>query len=146
MFARKRESQMVEMQLGPMIDVVFLLLVFFMVTAKPIKPEGEVGIQLPGTVEQEEVVDLPNEIKILIQVNGQVVVNELPLDAPGSREMPALERLLRRFKESSDANKQESLVTIHAEDGALHQRTVDVLNVCAIAEIRGVTFSPAELD
>ena len=34
---RRKDTQTVEMQMGPMIDMVFLLLVFFMVSAKPIK-------------------------------------------------------------------------------------------------------------
>ena len=34
---RRKDTQAVEMQMGPMIDMVFLLLVFFMVSAKPIK-------------------------------------------------------------------------------------------------------------
>ena len=38
------------MQMGPMIDMVFLLLVFFMVTAKPIKQESHMSLGLPGTV------------------------------------------------------------------------------------------------
>ena len=42
------------MQMGPMIDMVFLLLVFFMVSAKPITPESDIPIGLPGQVAQEE--------------------------------------------------------------------------------------------
>ena len=36
---RQRRMDLVEMQMGPMIDMTFLLLVFFMVTAKPTQPE-----------------------------------------------------------------------------------------------------------
>ena len=48
---------------------------------------------------------------------------------------------LKRFKESSDANKSEALGTLDAADGTNHQRIVDVLNACARADITGVTFS-----
>jgi hypothetical protein len=41
------------------------------------------------------------------------------------------------------ANKTEALLTIDADDAALQQRIVDVLNVCAKAEITGVTFADA---
>lgn len=133
---------MVEMQMGPMIDIVFLLLVFFMVTARPIQPESDVGLQLPGTVEQSEVVNLPNEIKIQVRADGQVIVNELLVDATASQDMPELVRMLTRFKEAADANQQNPLVTVLAENGGRHQRVVDVLNACATANIRGVTFAP----
>ena len=60
MQVRRRDQQLVEMQMGPMIDMVFLLLVFFMVTAKPIKQESDISLGLPGTVSAEESVDLPD--------------------------------------------------------------------------------------
>jgi biopolymer transport protein ExbD len=141
MIIRRKHHSTVEMQMGPMIDMVFLLLVFFMVTAKPIKQESDINIGLPGTVAQEEAVDIPDEQRILIRADGQVLLNELAMDSPTSPTLPTLVSTLMRFKESADANKSEALVTIDPEDGAKHQRIVDVLNACAKAEISGVTFA-----
>jgi biopolymer transport protein ExbD len=124
-----------------MIDMVFLLLVFFMVTAKPIKQESDINLGLPGTVSQEESVEIPDEQRILIQPSGQVVLNEMPVDSPTSTLLPTLLTTLIRFKESADANKSEALITIDADDEASHQRIVDVLNACAKAGISGVTFA-----
>jgi len=139
----RRERQTIEIQMGPMIDMVFLLLVFFMVTAKPVKQESDVNIGLPGTVEQEETLEIPDEQRIVIRADGQVLLNELPLDAPNDTQLPALVGTLMRFKQASDANKSEALVTIEADDNAQHQRIVDVLNACAKAGITGVTFADA---
>jgi biopolymer transport protein ExbD len=141
MQVRRKHHPAIEMQMGPMIDMVFLLLVFFMVTAKPIKPESDINIGLPGTVAQEEVLDIPDEQRILIRADGQVILNDLEMDSPTSSQLPTLLVTLVRFKETTDANKSEALVTIDAEDEATHQRIVDVLNVCAKAEITGVTFT-----
>lgn len=138
---KRKDVQTVEIQMGPMIDMVFLLLVFFMVTAKPIKQESDINIGLPGTVSQEETVDIPDEQRIIIRSDGQVILNDQPMDSPASAELPTLLATLKRFKQSSDANKSEALITIDAEDGAIHQRIVAVLNVCAKAEITGVTFA-----
>ena len=69
---RRRDQQLVEMQMGPMIDMVFLLLVFFMVTAKPIKQESDISLGLPGTVAAEEAVDLPDEQRIRIEDDGTI--------------------------------------------------------------------------
>lgn len=138
---KRRETAMVEMQMGPMIDMVFLLLVFFMVTAKPVEQESDIGLSLPGTVQQEETVDLPDELRIVIQASGQVVINELPIDSPSSSQLPKLFATLKRFKQACDSNRAEALVTIDPADDTNHQRIVDVMNVCAKAEITGVTFS-----
>lgn len=132
---------MVEMQMGPMIDMVFLLLVFFMVSAKPITPESDIPIGLPGQVAQEEAVDIPDEARILIRQDGQVVLNEQTLDAPNARQLPELVAVLKRFKESADNAKSDALVTLAPHDAVPHQRLVDVLNACAEAKITGVTLA-----
>lgn len=138
---RRKDVQTVEMQMGPMIDMVFLLLVFFMVTAKPVKQESDINIGLPGTVAQEESVDIPDEQRITIRADGQVILNDQPMDSAASDELPALLATLKRFKESADANKTEALITIQADDDSKHQRIVHVLNACAKAQITGVTFA-----
>ena len=139
----RRDYQTVEMQMGPMIDMVFLLLVFFMVTAKPVKQESDINLALPGTVSQEESVDIPDEARVRIEADGTVGLNEMSVGAPGDTELATLLGTLKRFKESAAANKTEALLTIDAHDAALQQRIVDVLNVCAKAEITGVTFADA---
>ncbi|MEM7014867.1 MAG: biopolymer transporter ExbD [Verrucomicrobiota bacterium] len=140
---RRGGGDEVEMQMGPMIDMVFLLLVFFMVTAKPIKQESDINIGLPGKVEQSEAVEIPDELRIMIQNNGQVVLNDLAYDSPASRNMPQLVGVLKRFQESAEANRTKPLVTLAPEPAVRHQRIVDVLNACAVAEIKGVTFDSA---
>ncbi len=124
-----------------MIDMVFLLLVFFMVTAKPIKQESDISLGLPGTVAAEEAVDLPDEQRIRIEDDGSIVLNDSVLAPAADTNLKELVAILQRFKESSEANKSEALVTLDAADGTNHQRIVDVLNACARADITGVTFS-----
>lgn len=137
---KRKDVQTVEMQMGPMIDMVFLLLVFFMVTAKPIKPESEITMALPGTVSQETSVNIPDEQQISVTPEGQIIMNEQLVAEPGDTEMPRLVTILTRFKQAADANKSDALVTLNVADQANHQRIVDVLNVCAEAGITGVTF------
>jgi biopolymer transport protein ExbD len=138
---RRRDQQLVEMQMGPMIDMVFLLLVFFMVTAKPIKQESDISLGLPGTVAAEEAVDLPDEQRVRIEDDGTIMLNDATFGDPADTQLDTLVATLKRFKESADANKSEALVTLDAADGTNHQRIVDVLNACARADITGVTFS-----
>lgn len=130
-----------EMQMGPMIDMVFLLLVFFMVSAKPITPESDIPMGLPGQVAQEEAVDIPDEARVIIEPDGQVVLNDQNLDSPGSSSLPELRSVLLRFKKSADNAKSDALVTLAPYDTVPHQRLVDVLNACAEAGITGVTLA-----
>lgn len=129
------------MQMGPMIDMVFLLLVFFMVSAKPIQPESDIPMGLPGQVSQEEAVDIPDEARVIIEPGGQVVLNEQQLDSPESSPLPELRAVLERFRKSAENARTEALVTVAPHDAVPHQRLVDVLNACAEAGITGVTLA-----
>ncbi len=138
---KRRKLSLVEMQMGPMIDMVFLLLVFFMVSAKPIRPETDIPIGLPGQVAQEEAVDIPDEARIQIRADGNVVLNDQVLDSPDTRQMTELVAVLDRFKKAADNARSDALVTVAPHDAVSHQRLVDVLNACAEAGITGVTFA-----
>jgi biopolymer transport protein ExbD len=138
---RKRHQTTVEMQMTPMIDMVFLLLVFFMVAAKPVIPERDIPMGLPGQVAQEEVVDIPDEARVIIEPGGQVVLNEQNLDSPASSSLPELRAVLERFRLSAENAKSEALVTLAPHDTVPHQRLVDVLNACAEAGIKGITLA-----
>lgn len=138
---RHRRMDLVEMQMGPMIDMVFLLLVFFMVTAKPTRPESDIKMTLPGSMSQETSVDLPDEQRIHIDVTGQVLLNEMTIDTPASSDLPELVRILTRYKQAADLSKSRALVTLDPRDSVRHQRVVDVLGACARAGITGVTFA-----
>lgn len=143
---KRVEHPQIELQIAPMIDVCFLLLFFYILTSKPVKQEADMTMTLPGTVSQEQSLDIPDEQRVGIQDNGQVILNDMPLDKPDSMELPTLLATLKRFKESCAANKTEAMVTVDVADNARHQRVVDVLNVCAQAGIGGVTFAGASED
>jgi biopolymer transport protein ExbD len=118
-----------------------------MVTAKPIKPEADINLGLPGMAEQDAPVDLPDEQRIVIRASGEVLLNEQALAAAGDQEMEKFVETLRRLVLSAEAAKAELLVTLSPEDEARHQRLVDVLNACAQAGATNVTFDqPAESD
>lgn len=131
------------MQMGPMIDMVFLLLVFFMVSAKPIIPESDIPMGLPGQVSQEEAVDIPDEARVIIEPNGQIILNEQQLDTPGGTSLPELRAVLGRFRVSAENAGSDALVTLAPHDTVPHQRLVDVLNACAEAGITGITLAGA---
>ena len=132
------------MQIAPMADIGFLLLCFFIVSAKPPRHEADISMTLPGSVSDEVSVDLPEEVRISIRPDGAVEVNEAILGQPGDQGLLTLRDLLRRFREAADHNRTQSLVTLDAANQTTHQRIVDVLNVCAQAGIKGVTLNSDE--
>ncbi len=124
-----------------MIDVVFLLLIYFMVASTMEQQEADLSFQLPGSVEQEEPLDLPDEQIIEIRDDGQVVVNDYPYDAPEAQRYQELAAMLTRFREASAANKVEAIVTISPAETVSHAQIVKVMDACSLAGIDAVNFA-----
>ena len=131
-------------QIAPMIDVVFVIMLFFMVMAGAVKVEKELNSQLPGTAESSKSVDFVDEQIITIADNGEVSLNDEPFDSAQSHDLPQLKATLIRLKQNADAAKTPCTVTIISDEAAKYSRTVDVLDALAIAQISSVTFTVNE--
>jgi len=133
-----------ELQIAPLIDVVFLLLIYFMVTAALIKKEADMSVSLPGQVQQTEPMDMPDEQIIDILSDGRVLLNNRFYGEDGGRDLPELEETLIRYREASESLGSKALITIQPEDDTMHERVIDVLNACAGAGIKNLTFGMGE--
>jgi len=132
-------------QIAPMIDVVFVIMLFFMVMAGAVKVERELNTQLPGRPPGPETpMEFADEQILSISENGEVALNDEPFDSPTNRELPQLKGTLMRLKQNADAAKSPCMVTIVSDETAKYSRTVDVLDALAVAKIDNVTFTTSE--
>ena len=138
---RRPHDVVMKIDMTPMIDCTFLLLVFFMVGSTLHRQEADISFSLPGVAEQSESVEIPDEQIIEILPDGNVMLNDLQYDKAGDATLPELTETLKRFKETADANKVEAMITIAPAAQVKQQRVVDVLNACAVAKIKYVTFA-----
>ena len=138
---KKKPQSKPQIPIAPLIDAVFLLLIYFMVTSSLEKQEADISFELPGTVEQQEPLELPDEQVIEIRENGQIVVNEYSYDSPQSNRLIQLQAMLTRLQESSLANKTMTQVTIAPDPKTRHARIIMVMDAIAAAGITGVNFS-----
>jgi biopolymer transport protein ExbD len=131
-------------QIAPMIDVVFVIMLYFMVMAGAVQVENAHNTKLPGEVEVSDSSNptpIPDEIAVRIEDDGQVYLNDDPLDSPASEDkLPELAKNLAQLHESSLASKSDVLVTIYANELAKYDRVVDVLDALSRAKITNVTF------
>ena len=124
-------QQTAELELAPMIDVVFLLLIFFLVSWQFASFEQTVDISTPATEEAEPTGDVVGEIIVNVLADGRIVLN-------GSEV--TIEDLLERFRRISDAFPNQAVILRgHADTG--WQAIVDVLDPIKKAGIRNVAFS-----
>jgi biopolymer transport protein ExbD len=131
-----------ELDISPLIDVAFLLLIYFLVTTTLQKSEADLSLVLPGVEQQDS-----REVKIdqmLVQIDsmGVVSVNEEVSDAdPTNRDLPNLTERLSRYSASAIVANTETQVIIDCDPEAVGQRFIDVLNVCAKADIANVSLA-----
>lgn len=130
-------------QIAPMIDVVFVIMLFFMVMAGAVKVERELKSTLPGlappTMDTPQ--EMPDEIIVGVEETGSVTLNDEEFDSPDNKALPNFTATVMRLKEEADNRNAKILVTIQAEEQAKYERVIDVLNSLAKARIANVTFT-----
>ena len=132
------------LQLVPLIDCVFVLLIYFMVCCSLIRSEADLALSLPGQVKQAESIAMPDEQVIEVRADGMIVLNDQQYANHSKADIDALEQTLIRYREASSLLDAQPLITISADKDSVHGRVVDVLNACAGAGIKNVTFANVE--
>jgi biopolymer transport protein ExbD len=134
------------LDISSLIDVCFLLLIYFIVTSSITRRESDLGMALPAanpsSAEQPDI----DPLYIRIEANGAIFTglgaDQLAMDADTSvRELPLLLAQLDMYANAARAADATPLVQIHADDDATQQRVIDVLNALAAVKINTVTFT-----
>jgi biopolymer transport protein ExbD len=133
-------------QIAPMIDVVFVIMLFFMIMAGSIKVERELNTKLPGVALTSAPTDFVDEQIIAISPQGEITLNDEPFDSARSTDLPQLKSTLMRLKQTGDAAKSPVLITIISDPQAKYSRTINVLDALDVAGIGNVTFTVSEED
>jgi biopolymer transport protein ExbD len=115
---RDRSQASAELPMTPMIDIVFLLMVFFLVTFKPVDVLSHLEFLRPSGVPGPTAPVL----RVAIDVDG-FALNGMPVDADGLRAH------LRRLGELD----RDQAVVLDCSPAAPHERLVAALNHCASA-------------
>ena len=117
--------------LTPMIDVVFLLLCFFVTSQIFAQWETEIDIALPTAATGDMPQRLPGEVIINVLADGTAVVNGQSLD---DRELRAMmDRLVQLFPGQP--------VLLRADKATAYEHVVRVLDTCRQADIWNISFA-----
>ncbi len=115
-FRRKRREEP-KVDLTPMVDVVFLLLIFFMISTTFVETSG-ISIKLPESTSQI-VEKEPEEVKIYLSRDGRVFLKDDELTP---------EELRSRLAEYGAAIKNMTFLLL-ADKEALHGRVVQLMDI-----------------
>lgn len=131
-FQRGKEKEPLEINLVPLIDVMMVILIFLMISTTYSK-YTELQINLPSA-QAEKQLDRPNEITVLVNAQGQYVVNRR---AVPFRSVEQLADEMRR----AGAGLKEPVVVITADAAATHQSVIRVMEAARIAGLSQITFT-----
>ncbi len=130
-FRKQLKAETVGFQLAPMIDVVFLLLCFFITSQIFAQWETEIDITLP-TAETGQVPErLPGEIIINIRSDGETIINAQPV--PPAQLADMLTRIAEMFPGQP--------VLIRADRLTPYEEVIRVLDLCRQADIWNISFA-----
>ena len=117
-FKRQKDGE-VSVNLTPLIDVVFLLLIFFMVSTTFTK-ETHLSLDLPEATGEEKI-DQPQQIEILIDAGGQYVIDGRSLVSTN------IETLMKALETIANGDTTRPLVTT-ADASTPHQAVISAMD------------------
>ena len=133
-FQRKNAAALPEFQLAPMIDMVFLLLCFFVTSAVFSQWETEVDVQLPTATTGRLPERLPGDVIVNITRDGALTVNSVTLTRDDLHAR--LSRLAQLFPGQS--------VVIRADRETAFDNVMAVIDLCRRADIWNLLFATGE--
>lgn len=133
---RLREEGIVALDMSPLIDLSFLLLVYFLVTSTLEPRESDLGMTLPDPRGKPIYKFTGDPISVSVNAVGHVTANDEVLDIdPASRELPLLLDRLRTYAESARLTGTPTRAIVDVDDSAKGQRFIDVLNALADPQV-----------
>ena len=132
------DEELIEINLPSIVDMTFLLLIYFVYNMSTIVEETELKVAIPVDTQviKQQQVDTPEEVVVDVFPNGVIWWNGQPTDSATSDGMPELKTTLNDLKQ---AYPQQAVV-VRGQRDTLHKRIVAVLNACSYAGIDQISF------
>ena len=121
-------------QLAPLVDVLLLLLIFFLMTWNAARNENELDVKIPKASSAKEKSTPIGDVVVNVKADGNVVVNRRTLSGPELTEL---------LKNLVQLNAEQAVV-IRGDEAGAYKNIVGVLNICTEAGITNVAFATAK--
>ena len=132
-FRSRTASQHPGIQLAPLVDVLMLLLIFFLLTWSAARNENELDVKVPKASAAKEKTAPIGDVIVNVKADGNVVVNRRTLSGPDLQEL---------LKNMVQLNPEQAVV-IRGDEAGAYKNIVEVLNICTEAGVTNVAFATA---
>lgn len=123
------------LELTPMIDVVFLLMIFFLVASKLDEADRFIDVVLPKASAAKPLTSRPREFLVNIDREGNYFVGARPV---------AIGDLQTLLKQAAVDNPKRQTVIVRADENVAHKFVVAAMNACVEAGIEDYQVQSAE--
>jgi biopolymer transport protein ExbD len=125
------------LELTPMIDIVFLLMIFFLVASKLEEADRSIDVVLPQASAARPLTRQPREFIINIDRTGGYFAGATPITLP---------ELTTRLRQLAADNPTGQKVVVRADENVLHKFVVGAMNACVQAGIEDYQVQSASND
>ncbi len=150
----ENKNEDIGFQIAPMIDVVFVIMLFFMVKVGARQVEKEIKSKLPGSAETSTSMSGMEALEETISIDQDGIISHndevlegmpnIPEEQVNGADVKILKDRMKRLAEQGKADKTEVIVTVNTTPDTRYARVVHVLNALQYAGIKNMTFSVAE--
>ncbi len=126
-------------QLAPMIDIVFLLLIFFLVTYQITEQEKDLEVSVPTTTEGSQEARVANEIVVNLTAEGVITISGEVYTKDELRKK--LERIVKASELANAGGADQQPVRIRADREGKNQQLLEVLDEIQKAGIWNIGFA-----
>lgn len=121
-------------QLAPLVDVLLLLLIFFLLTWNAARNENELDVKVPKASAAKEKSAPIGDVVVNVKADGNVVVNRRTLTAAELTDL---------LKSLVQLNSEQAVI-IRGDEAGAYKNIISVLNICTEAGITNVAFATAK--
>ena len=127
---RRKIQESPKVDLTPMIDVVFLLLIFFMISTTFIERPG-LNINLPAS-SSEQINQNQKEMQVYLAANGDIYLR---------RKKVTLDEFHRYLQSLSPAKTQKMTFLLMADKATRHGKVVQLMDAAKMAGFRNLAIA-----
>ena len=125
----RKESEKARIEIIPMIDVIFFLLVFFMISTLSMTVNRGLPVNLPTAASSQK--DVRDNVSLTVMQDGKMFLNKEPV---------TLQDMGSRVKAALDGDPRLAVV-INADGQVLHSTVVDILDELRQAGVSGLAIA-----
>lgn len=132
----------------PLVDVVLVLLIILMVTAKQLVQQESIQMELPEAATADATADVPTEMRISVEADGTIHVNMTQGNEQTLPQTEVTREQLRGHAARAHEADAEARAIISADAAVAHGDVIAIVDILRGAEVNKFAFStrrPSEL-